>query len=276
MRDLLAPKLENYKLSATHLNNFLDVSRGGPQTFLVNDLLKFPQAVSPAAGYGRAVHSALQRAHAHLAATGEPRPHEDILKDFEAALTEQYLDPKHHELYLQKGSEVLSIFLNARYSSFSPRQKTELNFGGQGVVVGEANLTGILDVVEINENSLTITDYKTGKPTYRWQGTSDYEKIKLHRYRNQLLFYELLIRKSRDYSKYSVEKGIIQFVEPTRSGDIVCLEASFTTEELERLERLIQAVWHHITTLDLPDTSNFEPSYRGLVAFEDLLIDKNN
>jgi DNA helicase-2/ATP-dependent DNA helicase PcrA len=274
MRDLLAGKLENYKLSATHLNNFLDVTRGGPQAFLVNDLLKFPQAVSPSAGYGRAIHTALQRAHAHLAATGEQRPHEDILKDFEIALTEQYLHPKHFELYLQKGSVALSAFLNARYDSFSPKQKTELNFGGQGVIVGEASLTGILDVVEISERSLTITDYKTGKSLHRWQGTTDYEKIKLHRYRQQLLFYELLIRRSRDYAKYDIEKGIIQFVEPTKSGDIVSLEASFTNEECERLERLIQAVWQHITTLDLPDTSEFEPSYKGVLAFEDFLLDE--
>jgi hypothetical protein len=30
MQQLLVPMLENYKLSATHLNNFLDISRGGP------------------------------------------------------------------------------------------------------------------------------------------------------------------------------------------------------------------------------------------------------
>lgn len=274
MRDLLAPKLENYKLSVTHLNNFLDVTRGGPQTFLINDLLKFPRAVSPSAGYGRAIHSTLQRAHAHFAVTGEPRPHEDIMKDFETALTEQYLHPKHHEQYLQKGSAVLSAFLNAKYGSFSPRQKTELNFGGQGVVVGEASLTGILDVVEISDKTLTITDYKTGKATSKWQGTTDYEKIKLHRYRTQMLFYELLIRRSRDYAKYDVEKGIIQFVEPASSGDIVSLQASFTSEERSRLERLIQAVWRRIITLDLPDTDGFDPSLKGVLAFEEALIDE--
>ena len=32
MQDLLAPLLESYKLSATHLNNFVDISRGGPAT----------------------------------------------------------------------------------------------------------------------------------------------------------------------------------------------------------------------------------------------------
>ena len=83
MRELLQPRLENYKLNATHLSNFLDLSRGGPESFIISDLLKFPQAPTPAGAYGSAVHTALQRAHAHTLATGEQKPHEDILKDFE-------------------------------------------------------------------------------------------------------------------------------------------------------------------------------------------------
>src|SRR5690606_3115511 len=131
-----------------------------------------------------------------------------------------------------------------------------------------------LDVMEINDKTISISDYKTGKATYDWKGKSDYEKIKLHRYRTQLLFYDLLVGGSRDFSKYSIDTCAIQFVEPTRSGDIVSLEASFTEEERERLRRLIKAVWKHITTLEMPDTSNFEPTYKGILAFEDSLIDE--
>lgn len=274
MRELLAPKLENYKLNATHFNNFLDLTRGGPEGFLINNLLKFPQAPSPHAGYGRAIHAALQRAHAHTVATGEQRPHEDILRDFETALADQYLEPKEHEHFLQRGSRALNTFLATGNGIFRPNQKTEFNFGGQGVAVGDASLTGILDVMDINENSITITDYKTGKAVHSWRGGSDYEKVKLHRYRTQLLFYELLVRGSRDFSKYSVDSHIIQFVEPTKSGDVVSLEATFTDEECERLKKLIQVVWRHITTLDMPDTSQFEPNYRGILAFEQSLLDE--
>lgn len=273
MRDLLAPKLDNYRLNATHLTNFLDLTRGGPEGFIINNLLRFPQAPSPTASYGSAVHAALQRAHAHTAATGEQRPHEDILKDFETALGEQYLPTSEFEYYLQKGSDALAAFLSSDKVEFLPGQKTELNFGGQGVYVGEAHLTGILDVVSVEEGNITFIDYKTGKPAYSWQGKSEYEKIKLHRYRMQLLFYDLLVNGSRDYSKYDVTNCAIQFVEPTRSGDIVCLEATFTEEERQRLKKLISAVWRHITTLEMPDISGFEPTHKGILAFEQSLID---
>lgn len=274
MKELLAPTLTNYKLSATHLNNFLDISRGGPQTFLLNNLLRFPQAISPSAGYGVAIHTTLQRAHSHLAATGKSRPLEDILHDFEEALRNQFLSDSDFQALLQKGSSALSGFLSEKYSTFTPSQKVELSFAGQDVVLGDARLTGSLDLVDINDkdSSITITDYKTGRATRSWIGKTDYEKIKLHKYRQQLMFYELLIRHSRSYSRYRVEKSTIQFVEPTPSGDILSLDASFEHDELERFTRLIQKVYHCIKVLHLPDTEGFEPTYKGMLAFEESLL----
>lgn len=274
MRELLAPKMESYKLNASHLSNFLDLTRGGPEAFIINDLLRFPQAPAPVASFGSAIHAALTRAHAHVAATGELRPHEDILKDFETALKEQYLPPDEFEHFLQRGSLALHAFLSGNHGTFLAKQKTELNFGGQGVVIGDARLTGILDVMDIDESTIRITDYKTGKAVHSWKGTAEYEKIKLHRYRTQLLFYDLLVGGSRDFSRYRIEKCTIQFVEPTRSGDIISLEASFTEEDRERMRKLITAVWRRITTLDMPETSGFELSYKGILDFEQYLIDE--
>lgn len=275
MRELLAPTLENYKLSSTHLTTFLDVSRGGPQAFLMNNLLRFPQAASPSAGYGSAIHTTLQRAHSHLTATGKHRPIEDILHDFEENLQSQHLTDKDFDTYLQKGSEALSRFLEVKYAEFSPTQKTELNFAGQAVFFEEAHLTGSLDLVDIQDQSITVTDYKTGKAIRNWTGKTDYEKMKLHRYKQQLMFYCLLIHHSRDYNKYTVEKSIIQFVEPTLSGDIISLEAQFSHEELARFRQLIHAVWKRIVTLDLPDTDTYDPSYKGMLQFEEDLIEDN-
>jgi DNA helicase-2/ATP-dependent DNA helicase PcrA len=274
LRELLAPMLESYKLSATHLGNFLDVTRGGPSGFLVNNLLRFPQAISPSAAYGSAIHAALQRAHSHLSATGVRRPIEDILHDFEENLSQRHLKASDYSLFLQKGSDALSSFLAHSYDSFNPKQKVELSFAGQSVFVGEAHLTGSLDLVEIDGSSITVTDYKTGHPSTSWAGKADYEKIKLHRYKQQLMFYQLLINNSRDYNRYTVSDHIIQYVEPTSSGDVVALHADFTTDEYERFTRLVTAVWKHITTLDLPDTSSYEQSYRGILAFEAALVDE--
>lgn len=277
LNQLLLPTLERYKLSTTHLGNFLDVTRGGPQAFLVHNLLRFPQAMSPAAAYGSAVHAALQRTHAHLAATGKQRATEDILHDYETELSRHRLSKLDMEVYGQKGIDTLSTFLRAKYDTFTTTQKVELNFAGQQSIVGGAHLTGKLDLVDIDpaERSITLTDYKTGHPAYNWKGSTDYEKIKLHRYRQQLMFYKLLVENSRDYNTYSVERGILQFVEPTKDGQILALEDDFSPEELEEFQKLITIVWNKITTLDLPDVSSYEPAYKGILAFEKDLIDGN-
>ncbi|MDX2776078.1 ATP-dependent DNA helicase [Streptomyces caniscabiei] len=273
MRDLLVPKLDAYKLSSTHLTHFLDVSRGGPQLFLVHDFLKFPRAKHPNAAYGSAIHITLQRTHAHLAATGKHRPIEDILHDFEQNLRAQRLPQADFDTFLQKGSDTLSAFLEEKYITFTRTQKTELNFASQGVHLGRARLTGSLDLVDIRDDSIIVTDYKTGKPTHTWTGRTDYEKIKLHHYKQQLMFYNLLILNARDYRKYTFEKGVLQFVEPTAAGDIVAIEATFTANELRQFAQLIERVWERIMTLDFPDITDFEPNYSGILAFEQSLLD---
>lgn len=275
MQELLAPTLENYKLSVTHLNNFLDVSRGGPQAFLMNNLLRFPQAMSPSAAYGSAIHKTLQHAHAHVAATKSQRPVEDVLRDFEQNLRDQHLSEADFATYFQKGSDTLHAFLSEKYDTFTSTQKVELNFAGQQVMIDDAHLTGSLDLVDIDTNDkiIIVSDYKTGKASTSWTGKTDYEKIKLHKYKQQLMFYKLLVEQSRDYNQYTVEKGCLQFVEPTARGDILSLESSCSSEELETFRQLIKAVWKKIMTLDLPDTSAYDQSYKGMLAFEQDLLE---
>ena len=275
LKTLLAPSLAHYKLSATHLNAFLDLVNGGPEAFLLGNLLHFPSAKTPASSYGTAVHHTLQLAHLHLARHGERKPLEDILHDFETHLSQERMKESDKQFYLQKGSEQLTRFFEERYDTFSPEQKAELDFRHQEVCIDQARLTGMLDVATIDKQNKTIAvaDYKTGKPV---DGTpkTEYEKIKIHKYRQQLLFYKLLVEHSRDYHSYTVTDARLVFVEPTQAGAIIDLPIEYDKEELDRLRLLIEAVWRRITTLDFPDTSEFEPSLKGIQAFEQSLMDE--
>ncbi len=275
MRDLLMPTLENYKLSVTHLHNFLDVTRGGPAAFLLNNLLRFPSAKSANAAFGTAIHNTLQQAHNQLSSTGKKQAIEDIVSNFEVILRDQHLSQRDFDMYLQKGSDTLRIFLETKYDSFTTTNQTELNFSGQHSIVGEAHLTGSLDLVDINkpEKTIIVTDYKTGKPSDNWTGKTDYEKIKLHKYKQQLLFYKLLVESARDYRDFKVISGIMQFVEPTMTGEILSLDAEFSDDEINQFKTLINAAWTRIKKLDLPDISGYDQSIKGVLAFEQDLID---
>lgn len=274
LKDILATQLTNYKLSVTHLTNFLDVTRGGPDMFLLQNLLRFPQAMNPAASYGSAIHQTLQRAHMYLATHNEHQPIEDILHNYEISLTNMHLSDEDFDTYLQKGSDHLQTFLQVRYDSFTSTQKVELDFSRQQVMIGDAHITGKLDLVDITmPKMMTVSDYKTGKPSRTWTGKTDYEKIKLHKYKMQLMFYKLLVENSRDWHGYTVEQGLLQYVEPTVTGDIVVLDTQFTAEEQDRLVLLVNAVWRRILDLDLPDITKYDQSLKGMLAFEQDLID---
>lgn len=274
MKELLQPTLDNYKLSATHLNTFIDITRGGPREFLMNNLLRFPQAKSASASYGSAIHRTLQRAHMHFITTGEKRPIEDTLGDFIHELHVERLNEQDFEAYKKRGTVSLSTFLTSPDASFLRSQKPELSFAHQGIQIGPAHLTGSLDLLTIQDGHITVTDYKTGKPSRDWKGKTDADKIKLHKYRQQLMFYQLLCENSRDYSKYTFDGGVLQFVEPDTSGQIHALRETFSADDLDRFRKLIQAVWYCITTLELPNTGEFDDNYKGVLAFEDYLIDK--
>ncbi|HSE29753.1 MAG TPA: ATP-dependent DNA helicase [Candidatus Saccharimonadales bacterium] len=274
-QDLLAPVLEKYKLSATHLNNFIDVTRGGPQAFLLQNLLRFPQAMTPSQVFGQAIHAVLQRAHTHLAATGEQRPIEDILHDFEIQLQQSRLGESTFEQQLEKGSAVLQAYLAKNYHTFKVNQKAERNFYSQNILVNGAKLTGAIDLMEIDKTAkaVVVTDYKTGKGMTSWQGKTDFDKIKLHKYKQQLMFYKILVEESRDFAGYKVNQGVLEFVEPSESGDLYKLEFNFDELELENFKKLITAIWQKIINLDFVDTSKFEPTYKGILEFEKSLID---
>ncbi|MEI6054241.1 MAG: ATP-dependent DNA helicase [Candidatus Saccharibacteria bacterium] len=277
MKELLAPTLAKYKLSVTHLNSFLDIVNSGPQLFLIKNLLKFPQEKSANAAFGTAIHDTLQSSHSYLSANSKRKPIEDLLIEFENNLKSQHLDKTDLKLFLQKGKDTLTNFLDKKYDSFSPAQVTELDFSNQHSIIEEAHITGKLDLVDINkaDKTIVVTDYKTGKQIFNWFGGDDNQKIKAYKYKQQLLFYKLLVENSRDYHSYQVDRGIMQFVEPTNNGEIIDIEASFSIGEVEHFKKLITAVWKHIIDLNLPETSNYDQSIKGILQFEDDLINNN-
>lgn len=276
LKAILAPQLEKFKLSATSLNSFLDVTHGGPQYFLLDNLLHFPKTKPAPASYGTAVHSTMQQAHIHMTATGEEKPLEDSLRDFETFLTQERLSPMDFQHYLQQGSEHIPVFMNSHALPITPTQKAEVSFAHQDVRIDDARITGSLDMIDTNneDKTMVVTDYKTGRPALAWDKGDDHTKLKLHKYRQQLIFYKILAENSSEYHNFTVTHGQLAFIEPTKTGESIVLSLDLSDEEVERTTKLIKAVWKRIATLDLPDTSGYSADLKGVLAFEQDLIDE--
>lgn len=271
---LLQPILKKYKLSVTHLNNFLDIANAGPHYFLVHNLLRFPEAMTPNAAYGDAIHKTLQWIYAELR-TQEMPSQNKIDRYFCDILQRKHLPPHEFKTFSERGVNALYKFITERSNSFNKEAIIERGFSNEGSRVGEAILTGKIDKIELEKPGIfCVTDFKTGNPAGSWKGKYDYERIKLHKYRQQLMFYKLLIERSASFgSKYIVISGKLEFIEAADSGNILApLQVDFDPKELQRFETLIRAVWHHIQTLNFPDAAKYNSDFNGLIAFENDLM----
>ena len=276
LHQLLIPLLTDYRLSATHLNTFVDVTIGGPQQFLLYNLLRLPGASTPAASYGTAMHATLAWLHHSYRADGVLPTAEQAADTFCQLLGQQPLPKTELTLLQDQGRRAIIAFVQAKGDTFDANQLAECSFATQSVHLGEARLTGTLDLIDLNPVARTIrvTDYKTGRAARQWRGHNDFQAIKLHKYRQQLLFYQLLCQQSPQYRSYKFRGARLQFVEPSPRGDFVDLEATFSPTELATGSQLIQAVWRCITTGQLPEISHYSPNLQGIQAFEaDLIAD---
>lgn len=274
--ELFEPILADYKLSVTHLNNFIDVQDSGPEYFLTHNLLRFPEAVAPSAAYGDAVHKTLQWTYVQLRAGGKLPVIKKIQEYFIDILERKHLRGSDYKKMSRRGEEALAEYLEHSGDSLSARDLIERGFNNEGVVVAGARLSGKIDKLHFTDGgNVEVIDFKTGKPARSWQGKDEFEKIKLHKYRQQLLFYKLLVEGSASFNgKLSVRGGALEFIETDENGRFVDnLTLEFDAEEIARFARLVSAVWTHIMKLDFPVISGYPRNLRGIQQFEQDLID---
>jgi DNA helicase-2/ATP-dependent DNA helicase PcrA len=281
-RALLQKVVEGYMLSPTHLNNFLDLTKGGPMMFLEQNLLRFPQAKTASSVYGTAIHKALEDAHIMVRKDGKLPTLSLLVDSFTKELRRGRLQDFEEEKFKARGEKVLAQYYELKQKEIKGEHIVELNFAKQSVTLDGALLTGKIDkIIESDDKEWQVIDLKTGKGFDDWEetGLTVYDKLKLHHYRYQLMMYKILVENSRDYGDHTVTSGTLEFVEEVSSEDArkiqelsLSLVDKDADHELMRFKKLVKAVYIKITTLDFPDTSDYEESLDGIKEFEEDLI----
>ncbi len=278
---LLQKVIEGYMLSPTHLNNFLDLTKGGPMMFLEQNLLRFPQAKTASSVYGTAIHKALEDAHI-LARRDKKLPKlETIIESFKKELKYGRLQDFEEEKLRTRGEKILTRYYELKKDEIKLGAQVEINFSKQSVTIDGALLNGKIDkVITDKDSNWTVIDLKTGKGFGAWDEAkqSDYDEIKLHHYRYQLMMYKILVENSRDYNTHTVKNGVLEFVEEEVENKIQELSLSFDDKEINNelgdFKKLVVAVYKKIITLDFPDTTNYSQTLEGIKEFEKDLITK--
>jgi DNA helicase-2/ATP-dependent DNA helicase PcrA len=269
MQALLSDRLRNYQLSPTHLNAFTDLVHAGPQEFFLKTILRFPQAPRPEMQFGNAMHETLEWLQRDFQETGLLPSEKLLFSTYEKRLLTKKLSERDVELYLPRGQAALKAYLEQRTSTVGIDNVVEYNFRTEGVFLGKAHLTGKIDklIIDKQQKTIQIVDYKTGKSHNRWT-----REVKLHKYRQQLYLYKALVEGSHTYSGYTVTDAYLEFVEPDEDGVIAELHLQFNDAEYEHVKRLAEAIWLRITALQLPDISGYTQDMAGVESFENDLL----
>lgn len=270
LQGLLLERVKHYKLSPTHLNSFLDTQYAGPEKFFMNTLLRFPQAPSVDGQYGNAIHETLEWCQYYVDEHGEIPEIQKTNAYFSARILNKKLSPDQTQLEIERGKRALASYLTSRSHIFKPGDKAEHNFSNEGVFVGDVRMSGKIDRMEIDKHKKTVTvvDYKTGKSFSSWRS-----ETKLHKYRQQLYCYKLLIENSRTYRGYTVDIGRIEFIEPDSNNQINTLELTFKDDELKSTKDLLTIMWDHVMRLDFPSIEKYADTLKGMKEFESDLLE---
>lgn len=266
---LLKRLLENYKMPVTHLINYLNIGKVGPENFIEQNLLRFPQAMSPSSVYGSAMHAAMQNYYLYFKKYQKLASNEKLIEYFTNALGAGTLTKIDYDKYLESGIKNLNIYIEDLKSrgdgGIRESDMVEVNFVNEGVHIGAAHVSGKIDKMSFDGNTISVTDLKTGKSFSDWGDGSGYDKIKLHFNKYQLAYYYLLIKNSRTYQNYNVDFGYIEFLEADNSAKsktktINILELKLDAELIDRVEKLTNIIYLKVINLDFPDTTNYKLS----------------
>ncbi len=267
---LLKDKLDDFKLSPSAFNKFLNIENEGPRSFIEDYLLRIPTHIDPHLSYGTAIHKALQIAQYQM---NEAKFNiSGITNAFKECLNNLPISSIEKDRYTIKGEQTLKYLFNDLGFRPTKNAASEVNFNN--VTINGALVAGKIDNLYIDKEQVLISDYKTGKPLNNFNSYAKNKALKIWQSKNQLLFYCLMLIGSNKHIRNTNIKTKLIYVEATNKSELL-LEYIPTTIELERMKLLIKAIYSRIISYDIPNSSKYSKDINGIRQFEDDLINNS-
>lgn len=251
--------LENYKLSVTHLNNYLTC----PRLFFYRNLIRVPSAKNKHASFGTAVHAALydlfvrfKSMDAQGQSAGDQENLDFLLASFEKHLAEESLAKQDHQDSLEFGKQVLQDYFENYKSEFNRNSLLEFDFSRLGLSFNGMPITGKLDKIEIvsEENkTVNVVDYKTGNASNK-----SAELKAGGNYHRQVVFYKLLVEeanKSKQFP-YEMQCGEIDFVQQASDGKFKKKTIEVGKNDMDSLKTEIESMQKGLAELNFDKTED--------------------
>lgn len=249
-------------LSATALNNYLTC----PFKWFYENFFHTQFVPSVHQVKGTAVHAALEEYF--NARNREPTlDNVFLIERLRHHLAESDLEPLLLERVVRDMGNALSGWYAKWHESWPQKTRNELLI--RGVLIDDTiRLTGKLDKLEILREvgggaEVSVVDYKTGEPKSRnvIEGTTESTARRAGSggYKRQLVFYKLLLDRFED-GRYRFMEGVLDFIEPTKSGTYKREAFTVTDSEVRELTEEIRRVAGEITALSFWNTRCDDPT----------------
>jgi len=246
-RNYINQLLQNYTLSVTHLNNYLDC----PLRFYFQCLIRVPSGKSPAATFGQAVHWALNRTFKKLKEWGDEfPPTEEFMKEYRWYMyrNRDSFTKEDFKLRVAYGEKILPAYYEQNIGSWNKIAITERTI--KNIQIEGVPIKGNLDKIEFEGKNVSVVDYKTGKlknakdkllrPTNEQPNGGDYWR--------QAVFYKILI--DHDRNDWQVVNTIFDFVEPIKDGEYHKEKLFINSEDTATVTDQIKTVYQKIMAHD--------------------------
>ncbi len=240
---------EERGISATALNNYLTCPwKWFYESFFHTQFVPSTQQVK-----GTVVHKALEE-YFKARNTNSTLGKDFLIETFNKHMEETDLEQRLLERIVKETGASLSGWYDKWNQSWTLKTKNEILV--RGVLLDDKiRLTGKFDKLECLDDKchlVDVIDYKTGKPRSRneIEGKTKSAKAKAGSggYKRQLVFYKLLLDKYAD-GMYKMNKGVLDFVEPSKSGSYKKEEFTIEKHEVDELSDEIRRVSKEITSL---------------------------
>ena len=269
--------LQNYKLSPTDLNTFLE----DPKEFLKNVVFKYPFTWNEFTIFGNIYHRVLELA------TMKKINWEEVelwymTETFLYLLDKQILTAEEKDRLTKKWLEWLTWYFEYFKNNSRNPLAVEYNFRSRDVVFDWVRITGKIDKVERIGDSLVtplltspqgrgteqfwqdnlfvedvaVVDYKTWwiKTEWKikwidryWNKKESFEEGKYYR---QLLFYKLLAENDREFSsQYNITELALDFVE-WKNWEYKYVPVNIEPWDYEEFKELVKDSWEKINSLE--------------------------
>lgn len=173
--------------SVTMLNNFFKC----PWTWYFRNLVRLPEEKTESLFFGTAVHGVLE-------SIINKNINTDI-KDIEEKMIsilhkDGVIDEHKIKRVLKDGLPIISAWIQNHLPNLSENRSTERPFSYNDPEFSHLNLHGKIDLVEEKDDSMVVTDFKTGSPKTHSALSKKDEEGRLSDYERQLAMYTYLLQ----------------------------------------------------------------------------------